>query len=244
MLAVGSLALADDAAKAKVTDAIAKLKAADNYAWTVTTVNPNAQNPPAAIKGKTSKDGYIWTTSEGMNGPVDTVTKGTVSANNRGGDWAAARGGRGGRGGGGRGGRGGAAAPAAPATEADTLLKLAKDITAGDAGLFSGDYTDEGASAQALASGGRGGRGGGGGGGGGAAPTAKNAKGSVKFWVKDGMLVKYTSQVKGTVVAEGQDDRPVDVTRTTEIAGVGSTKFEIPAAAKAIVDAPPAAPQN
>jgi hypothetical protein len=63
-------------------------------------------------------------------------------------------------------------------------------------------------------------------------PKTSDAKGSVKFWVKDGSLTKYEINVQGKVTA---GDREMDINRTmtTEIKDVGSTKLEIPADAKA-----------
>jgi hypothetical protein len=63
-------------------------------------------------------------------------------------------------------------------------------------------------------------------------PQVKDAKGSVKFWVKDGQLVKLLTTVSGTVNFNG-DDRDVNRTTTTEFSDVGSTKFDVPAEAKA-----------
>ena len=256
ILAVGSLALADDAAKAKVSDAIAKLKAADGYAWTSTTdMGANAQFTPGPVKGKVSKDGMAWVTREFNGNTMETIYKGTntVAQLGQDGAWGAPRGfggGRGGGGGGGGGGRGGGRggfgqAFLTPADEAAALLKDAKDITAGDAGLFSGDFTDDGIKAR-VGRGGRGGFGRGGGGGGAPppAPTIKNGKGTVKFWVKDGTLSKYVSHVSGSVEVQDQDPRDVDTTMTVEISGVGSTKVAIPAEAQKVIDNPPAPAQN
>ncbi|MCI0535250.1 MAG: hypothetical protein L0Z50_08480, partial [Verrucomicrobiales bacterium] len=96
------------------------------------------------------------------------------------------------------------------------VKELKKD---GDA--YSGDLTEEGAKAL-LSFGGRGGGGG---------ANVSNAKGSAKFWVKDGVLSKYQYNVKGSV-SFGGNDRDVDRTTTTEIKDVGSTKVEVPEDAK------------
>jgi hypothetical protein len=54
-------------------------------------------------------------------------------------------------------------------------------------------------------------------------------EGSMKFWVKDGMLAKYTYTVRGKVTFL-QQQRQVDYDRTTivEIRDVGDTKLEVP----------------
>lgn len=63
-------------------------------------------------------------------------------------------------------------------------------------------------------------------------PQISNAKGSVKFWLKDGALTKMEINVQGTINING-DDRDINRTTTTEIKDVGSTKIEVPADAKA-----------
>lgn len=89
-----------------------------------------------------------------------------------------------------------------------------------DGDVYSADLTDEGAK-QLLSFGRRGGN----------AAEPKNAKGSVKIWIKDGALSKYVVNVQGTVNFNGED-RDIDRTTTTEIKNVGSTKLEVPEAAK------------
>ena len=59
-----------------------------------------------------------------------------------------------------------------------------------------------------------------------------NAKGTAKFWTKDGQLAKYEYNVKGTVAGRDGQERDVDRTTTVEIKDVGSTKVEVPAEAK------------
>ena len=63
-------------------------------------------------------------------------------------------------------------------------------------------------------------------------PKIAGAKGSVKFWIKEGVMAKYEINVQGKVTA---GDREMDINRTmtTEIKDVGSTKMEVPAEAKA-----------
>jgi len=61
--------------------------------------------------------------------------------------------------------------------------------------------------------------------------TFSNAKGSVKFWVKDGALTKFQYKVTGSVSFNG-NDRDVDRTTTIEIKDVGTTKVNVPDQAK------------
>jgi hypothetical protein len=63
------------------------------------------------------------------------------------------------------------------------------------------------------------------------APGPKDAKGSVKFWVKDGELTKYEYNVKGKVTF-GEDERTIDRTTTVEIKDAGKTKLTLPDEAK------------
>jgi hypothetical protein len=107
----------------------------------------------------------------------------------------------------------------APAAEAADLAGKTKDLKESD-DVYSGDLTEAGAK-QLMTMGGRRGAN---------APEPKNAKGSVKFWVKDGVLSKYELHLAGTVNFNGED-RDVDRTTTVEIKDVGTTKVEVPEAA-------------
>jgi hypothetical protein len=63
------------------------------------------------------------------------------------------------------------------------------------------------------------------------APKIEGAKGSVKFWIKDGVLTKYETKVQGKVTA-GDRENDVDRTTTVEIKDAGTTKLEVPDEAK------------
>jgi hypothetical protein len=65
------------------------------------------------------------------------------------------------------------------------------------------------------------------------AAEAPEAKGTVKFWVKDGQLTKYEFVVRGKITV-GEAKREVDLSRTTtvEIKEAGSTKVSLPEDAK------------
>jgi hypothetical protein len=115
----------------------------------------------------------------------------------------------------------------APATEAADLVSKTKEIkTEGDA--YAGELSEAGAK-DLLTFGGRRV---------GSAAEPKNAKGSVKFWIKDGLLAKYELKLQGTVNFNSRD---TDLNRTTtvEIKDVGATKVEVPAPAKEKLTAPP-----
>jgi hypothetical protein len=109
----------------------------------------------------------------------------------------------------------------APAAEAADLADKAKSLKSAD-GAISGDLTEDG-SKELLSFGRRPNAN---------APAPKNAKGSVKFWLKDGELAKYEINVQGKIT--GRDDQEFDLNRTTtvEIKDVGKTKLSLPDDAK------------
>jgi simple sugar transport system substrate-binding protein len=102
------------------------------------------------------------------------------------------------------------------------LADKVKELKASD-GVVSGDLTEEGA--KELAAFGRGGRPGG------QAPEPKNAKGSVKYWLKEGQISKVQVKISSTVNIQGED-RNMTRTTTYELKAVGTTKVEVPEEAK------------
>lgn len=62
-------------------------------------------------------------------------------------------------------------------------------------------------------------------------PKTTDAKGSVKFWIKDGALTKFEIKVQGKVAA-GEREMDINRTTTVEIKDVGTTKIELPDEAK------------
>ncbi|HEV7928161.1 MAG TPA: hypothetical protein VGR14_22605 [Verrucomicrobiae bacterium] len=234
LLAAVSLAAAD---KDDVTSAAQKLGDADNYSWTTTT--EGGQNNAAPSHGKIQKDGLTWIDMTMRDNTTEAFAKAGKAAVKTDDGWetvdltAAPQ-----RGGGGGGGGGGGANPArfigmrlrnlkAPAAEVADLVGKTKDLTKAD-DAYSGDLTEEGAKSLLTMGGGRRG---GAGGGGGQAPTVSDAKGSVKIWIKDGVITKYQVKVSGTVTRNG-NDRDVDRTTTVEIKDIGATKITVPDDAK------------
>ncbi|MFM8419033.1 MAG: hypothetical protein ACKOEQ_02775 [Verrucomicrobiota bacterium] len=220
-LAVVALADAKDDVKAaakKVTDATA-------YTWTTTTEIEGAQWTPATITGKALKGGPAVITSE-REGQVTTAVvhgeKGAVKTDD---GWKTAeelRNAAAGGGGGGRGGRGAMLLRTRPpADEAARIADKVKELKAAD-GVVSGDLTEEGA--KELATQGRARAGG-------QAIEARNAKGSVKYWIKDGQLSKMQLKVAATMTVNGED-RDMARTTTYEIKDVGSTTVAVPDDAK------------
>jgi hypothetical protein len=223
LLAAASLLAAD---KDDVTSAAQKLAAADNYSWTSTT--EGGQNNSAPSHGKIQKDGLTWTEMTMREDTVEAYFQGGKAAVKTDDGWqavdlTAAPGGGGG---------GGGANPArfmgmrlrnfkAPAVVAEDIAGKTKDITKAD-DAYAGDLTEEGA--KSLLTMGRGRRGG-------QPPAVSNAKGSVKFWIKDGVLSKYVLKVAGTVTRNGEDT-DIERTITVEISDVGTTKIAVPDEAK------------
>jgi hypothetical protein len=230
VLAAGSLIAADS--KDDVNNAASKLAASDNYSWKTTTTMPGGGGGggggrfrPGPINGKTQKDGLTLVSFTMGDNTLDTVIQGAKGAIKTEDGWKsleeAAQDDQG---------------PArfmvrrlrtfkSPAADVQDLLSKTKEVTKSD-DAYSGDLTTDGAKAL-LTFGGR--RGGGGGGGG--APPVTNAKGSVKFWIKDGMITKYEIKVQGTITIN-DEDRDVNRTTTTEINEIGTTKVEPPDEAK------------
>jgi hypothetical protein len=117
----------------------------------------------------------------------------------------------------------------APAAEAADLAGKTKELKK-DGEVYASDLTEAGAK-ELLSFGGRRNAN---------APEPKNSKGSVKFWVKDGVLAKYELKLQGTINFNGED-RDMDRTTTVEIKDVGATKVDVPDAAKEKLSASAAA---
>ena len=225
VFAAGSLMAADP--KDDVTSAVKSLADGGNYSWTQTTESPNGGGfGNGTSEGKT-KDGLIYTSRTFNDNTFEILVKGTNAAMNNGQDgWqtaaemAAANGG-----GGGGGFRGGNMARfvRTPTTSIKDVLDGVKELKL-DGDAYTGDLTEDGAKALATF----GGRGRRGGGGGGTPPAVTDAKGSVKFWIKDGKLTRYQTKITGKT--EDRDGNPVDIDRTTtvEIKDVGTTKITVP----------------
>jgi hypothetical protein len=64
--------------------------------------------------------------------------------------------------------------------------------------------------------------------------TPVKAGGTFRLWIREGMLVKYETTLEGTLKVESRDGKRevvVHQTATTTITDVGTTTFEVPAAA-------------
>lgn len=220
VLLASSLLAADSSPQSDITNAAKKLAEKGNYSWKTTVVVPEgSQFRPGPTEGKTEKDGFTHITMSFGDNTTQAVIKGEKAAvTNQDGGWqslseldnaeGAAR-----------------FLPMmvrnvkTPAVQTTELASSAKNLKKeGDA--YSGDLSEEGAKTLLTFR-----RPGGDG------PTISNAKGSVKFWLKDGALSKYEFKVKGTVNFNGTD-REVDRATTVEIKEVGTTKVTVPEEAK------------
>ena len=217
-----TLLAADATTKDEVKSAAQKLAAADNYSWTTTM--ESAQFSPGPSHGKTEKGGYTYVDFSMQDNTVEAVVKEGKGAIKTEDGWksladAAKDNGEGGFN------------PImmisrrmqnykVPAVEAEDLAGKVKDLAKADT-VYSGDLTEEGAKSL-MTFGRRGGR---------QAAPVTNAKGSVKFWLKDGVVTKYQFKVQGTVNRNGED---VDIDRTTTVSvhDVGATKVIVPDEAK------------
>jgi hypothetical protein len=220
-LAMASLSLFAADAKDEVTAAAKKLGDAANYSWKTTVVVPeSSQFKPGPTDGKTEKGGFTVIKTTFNDNEMQVITKGEKSAFNRDGEWQLAGEGQGG-GGGGRGG-GFLRNTRPPAVQAAEIAAGAKELKK-EGEAIVGDLTEDGAKTLMRMR-----RGGGGGGEG---PAISNAKGTVKFWIKDGVLSKYEFKVTGKMDFQG-NEIDVDRATTVEIKDVGTTKVEVPEDAK------------
>ena len=223
MLAASLLSAAETTTTDPVKTAITKLKDQPNYSWTTKLEMPGMPFTPEPLHGKAGGDGTAIVTQSFNGNDTRVVFKGDKVAVLADGQWEAVSTNRDA----GDVGNfpmmiaGWLAGSGTAAKEAETLLGNVKELKAGEDGLWSGDLTDKGI-AGLLAFGPRPG----------GAPAVKNGKGTAKFWVKDGALVKFESHAEGQVSVPDQDDRDMNMTRTVEISDAGKTQLDIPDAAK------------
>jgi hypothetical protein len=226
-LTTGSVMAADSAAKDQLVKAARALAEKPNYSWKTTVVVPeDTQFKPGPTDGKVVKDGYIMISQDFGPGTLEIVKKGEKAAmTNQDGGWDSmadlendegfgrframmARN------------------LMAPAEDVVEIVGLLKEVKM-DGGVYSGEFTEEGAKGMIGFGGRRRGNQGQGG------PTIPFAKGSAKFWVSDeGVLSKMEIKVDGSMEFNGNEMEIVRTT-TTEIKDIGTTKVEVPEGARA-----------
>lgn len=234
MLAAGFLAsvsLQAGTPKEDVTAATKKLADQPNYSWSTATEIEGSQFRPGLTTGKTEKGGFTVISQEVQDNTVVAVRKGDKAVVKTPDGWKTAdelpQ----------PGGGGGGQDPAVratmlgrrlltakvPAEEAARFADKVKELKS-EGGVISGDLTEDGA--KELASLGRRG------GGANAANAPKEAKGTVKYWIKDGMLSKVELKVSGKVTNRDGEERNMSRTVVTEIKEICSTKVEVAEDAK------------
>jgi hypothetical protein len=223
LFAAGSLLAADSSPKDDVTAAAKKL-ADTSYSWKMTMdLGPNSQFTPGPTEGKVEKDGYKWLSSSFQDNTSIGLAKDKKVVVKTDDGWKTSE----------EIGDGGGGFDAnvfmarrlqnlkAPGDEIQDLISKSGELKK-DGDAISGDLTKEGA--ESLLAGGFGRRNAN-------RPPPKEAKGSVKFWIKDGEISKYEVKVSGKVEFQDQE-REIQRTTTTEIKDVGKTKIEVPDDAK------------
>jgi hypothetical protein len=218
LLVLSVASAADSSSKDSIKQAVKQLGEKSNYAWT-TSIEWGG-NVAGTVEGRAQKDGPVLLKMERGDQSMEAVLKGEKGAVKTDEGWktlAEASG---------EGQENRVRMTArilqnykAPVAEAEDLISKAKDLKTAD-GVYSSDLTDEGA--KELMRFGR--RAGGG-------PEVKSAKGSVKLWVKDGLLSKYEFSLEGTMNFNGED-RDVSRKHTVEIKDVGTAKVNVPAEAE------------
>jgi hypothetical protein len=220
VIIAGSLFAADPTPKDIVTAAAKKLGEQTNYTWTATVVVPeDAPFKPGPTQAKTEKDGFTTLSLSIFDNQIQAVFKGKkAAATSEDGSWKTAeefdqlegparfmgvilRGVK------------------RPADEAAEIASLAKELKK-ESDVYTGELTEEGARAlQTFKMPG------------GDTMSVNDAKGSAKFWVKDGVLTKYEFRL-ASKMKFGDNEFPNDRTTTVEIKDVNKTKVEVSEAAK------------
>jgi hypothetical protein len=220
-IVAGGLSAADSGLKDQLAKAARQLGEKPNYSWTVTTKeadgSPGRLSP---IDGKTEKGSFTFLSLTPGGIPVEVYMKGDKGAAKALEGWQTfddiAQ-------------TSGTAAAIvrflrsykAPAAQSADLAGNVKGLKEAD-GALNGELPEE-AIKEMLLLGTRRREGQ-------EPPKAEDARGSVKFWIKDGALTKYEINVQGKVSA-GERTFDINRTMTVEIKEVGTTKLEVPAEA-------------
>jgi hypothetical protein len=224
IVASGSL-LAAASPKDDITAAAKKLAGSGSYSWVAhVDLGPDAPFTPPPTDGKTDKNGYTSLTVTFNGGTTIGLSKDSKVAVKTEDGWKTAK----------------EAEDAAqegfdpgafmarrmenlkaPADEIPDLLTKSGDVKK-DGDTCTADLTEDGAKALLTFGFRRPGNQG---------NSPKGAKGSVKFWLKDGAVPKYEIKVSGKMEFQGEE-RDIQRTTTVEIKDVGSTSVTVPEDAK------------
>lgn len=205
----------------EVKKALESLGAEPNYSWSSTTKS----DPPTSIirlgptAGKTELNGYTYFGFTLDGNLVEVALHGSKSAIKTESAWESSQELTGDRQWMAR--RLQAFKP--PVAEAEELLRMTKTLRNQKGGILSGDLSPEGVR-ELLLSRSRNEI---------AVRVPAGAKGSVKFWVKGGRLVKFEYNLQGKIVLlDHQQEFKVNRTTVVEISHIGSTRIQLPDEAK------------
>lgn len=220
--------------KEDIKAAAKKLEEQGNYSWTSTPKNEGGEGQRrftmGPTDGKTEKEGFTCLTLKIGETAGEVLMKGGKAAVKTPEGWKTPEDLRGA---GGEGRRNPLAMLGrmiqnykTPSTQAAELVDKVKELKDEGEGASSGELTEDGVKSLLTMGFGRPG-------GGGQGPAISDTKGTAKFWVKDGVLVKYEYNVQGKIsIAQANREFNINRTTTVEIKDVGSTKLEIPEEAK------------
>jgi len=200
-----------------VRAAVEQLNAAPNYSWKTVTSSKVASSISrrSPIEGQTEREGYTYFRFVLEGNAVEAAFQGTKAAIRTEAEWESDRELRGDREWVAR----RLMAFKVPVSEVVDLLAISGELKKGWRGVYSGNLTSNGVRAllgelsrdSMIAS------------------VAPSAFGTVRFWIKKGVLVKYEFQVRGTVVLRDQGQQfAIDRTTIVEIDKVGSTRVMVP----------------
>jgi hypothetical protein len=196
-------------------NAIQKLREQDNYSWT--SERKGGGGDTGSVKGRIRNDGLTHAMLNMAGRSVEAVLKGRKGAIKTKEGWLSTEEFSGDGGSPGRNpmtflARHLSTFGKSPVDQATGLLKETSSIKSEKEGVYHGKLSDEGVKQNVPQFG----------------VEVSNTDGSVKFWVRDGMLVKYAYTVRAKVKFVRQQ-REVDYDRTTtvEIEDAGSTKVEV-----------------
>lgn len=213
------LSAAEADLKADVKNAVAQLGQQPNYSWISTaqteTASPNLRLGPT--EGKTEKNGFTYFKLTLGEDTVEAAFRGIKSAIKMENDWESSQGLQGERAWIAR----RLSAFKAPAAEADDLLAKTQWLRKEKGGAYAGDLTQAGVK-ELLAMRSRENQ----------SSSPSGAKGWAKFWLKNGVLVRYQYNVQGKLPGPNQQEFQVNRTTTVEIKDVGSTKLQLPEEAR------------
>ncbi len=213
-----SLCVAAADPKSEVMDAIKNLSQQSGFSWTYTPKtegSDSAKRSDAPLTGKADKEGYSLFHGEMGDVSVDIGLKGEKMVVNYTGDWLSTA----------EIGENNRTVQRLrllkrPTDEAQMLAGKSTALKKDGDGVYTSELDGVWSKEMFALLGKR-------------ASEAPTAKGSVKFWLKDGRLAKYEFVIRGKIPS-GEDKKEIEVKRTTtvEIKDVGTTTVSLPEDAK------------